>query len=121
MPADKKDNLAEMIAINRELQNLTDNLDENKKQTRNLTEAGDVTQQIHKKNTDILDELAYYWKGEKTDKFLHIAHEDNGYTYKQAIGFLDDTRFNLQQEQKKLFKKEEDLLNKQLKLKQESR
>ncbi|WP_430597729.1 DUF3958 family protein [Enterococcus sp. AZ177] len=121
MPEEKKDNLDEIIAINRELQNLTDDLDENKKQTEKLTEAGDITHQIYKENTDILDELAYYWKGDKANRFLHMAHEDNEHEYKQSMRTLDGVHSNLENEQKALVNKEEDLLNKQLKLKQESR
>ncbi|MGG5342201.1 DUF3958 family protein [Enterococcus sp. AZ192] len=121
MPEENKDNLDEIIAINRELQNLTDDLDENKKQTEKLTEADDITHQIYKENTDILDELAYYWKGDKANRFLHMAHEDNEYEYKQSMRTLDDVHSNLENEQKELVNKEEALLNKQLKLKQESR
>ena len=120
MPEEKKDNLDEMIAINRELQNLIDDLDENKKQTEKLTVADDITQQIYKEKTDILDELTYYWKGDKANHFLHIAHEDNEHEYKQSMRILDDVHSNLENEQKALVHKEEDLLNKQMKLKQET-
>ncbi|MGG5342184.1 DUF3958 family protein [Enterococcus sp. AZ192] len=121
MPEEKKDNLDEIIAVNRELQNLTDDLDENKKQIEKLTEADDITHKIYKENTDILDELAYYWKGDKANRFLHMAHEDNEHEYKQSVRTLDGVHSNLENEQKALVNKEEDLLNKQLKLKQESR
>lgn len=121
MAEEKKDNLDEIIAINRELQILTDDLDENKKQAEKLTEVDDITHQIYKENTDILDELAYHWKGDKANRFLHIAHEDNEHEYKQSMRSLDDTYSNLENEQKALVNKEEELLNKQLKLKQESR
>lgn len=116
----KKDNLDEIIVINRELQNLTDDLDENKKQAEKLTEADDITKQIYRENTDILDELAYYWKGDKANHFLHMAHEDNEHGYKQSMRELDEINSTLQQKQKSLFQKEEDLINKQRKLKQEN-
>lgn len=121
MLEEKKDNLDEIIAINRELQSLTDDLDENKKQTEKLSEADDITQQIYKENTDILEELAFYWKGNKANRFLHMAHEDNEHEYKQSMRTLDDVHSNLENEQKALATKEEALLNKQIKLKQESR
>lgn len=120
MAEEKKDNLDEIIAINRELQNLKDDLDENKKEAEKLTEADDITLQIYKENSNILEELAYYWKGDKANRFLYMAHEDNEHEYKQSKRTLDDVHSNLENEQKALVNKEEALLNKQLKLKQES-
>lgn len=120
MSAEKKDHFDEIIAINRELQNLTEDLDENKKRAEKVVEAEAVTQQIYRENTDILNELAYYWKGDKANRFLHMAHEDNEHEFKQSMHALDDAHATLQQKQKVLFQKEEDLLSKQIKLKQEN-
>ncbi|MBP1046155.1 DUF3958 family protein [Enterococcus sp. BWM-S5] len=120
MSEEKKDNLDEIIAVNRELQNLTDDLDENKKQAEKLIEADDIAQQIYRENTDILDELAYYWKGDKANRFLHMAHEDNEHGYRESMRELDEINSTLQQKQKLLLQKEEDLLSKQRKLKQEN-
>ncbi|MBP1048045.1 DUF3958 family protein [Enterococcus sp. BWM-S5] len=118
MAGEKNDYVDEMSQINRELQTITDDLDINKKQTEKLSEAEDITQQIYKENSAILDELAYYWKGDKANRFLHSAYEENEYEQKQSMMSIDDAHLYLQQEQKRLMKKEEDLLNKQVKLKQ---
>lgn len=116
----KKDSFDEMIMLNRELQTVTDELDKNKKQIEKLEEADDITQQIYKENTDILDELAYYWKGDKANRFLYMAHEENEYDHKRAMNALDKAQYELGQEQKTLVKKEENLVDKQIKLRQES-
>ncbi|MBO0469706.1 DUF3958 family protein [Enterococcus sp. DIV0242_7C1] len=116
----KKDSLDEMIMLNRELQTVTDELDKNKKQIEKLEEADDITQQIYKENTDILDELAYYWKGDKANRFLYTAYEENEYDHKRAMNALDKAQYELEQEQKSLVKKEENLVDKQIKLRQES-
>lgn len=116
----KKDNLDEIIAVNRELQILTDDLDENKKQAEKLAEVDDMTQQIYREHTDILDELAYYWKGEEANRFLNMAYEDNEYEYKQSMRAFDNAHSNLQQELKILTEKEKRLQDKRLELKQEN-
>lgn len=104
----------EMMRINRDLQRLTEYLDENKQQAENLAEVMEMTQQINTENAAILDELAYYWKGGQASRCLYQVHEDQTSEYRQVMRNLEEQQDALYQERRMLFQKEDALFAEQV-------
>lgn len=115
----KIDNFDEIITIERERQRAAEAVEDNMKQQENIREMQDLTQQIYRDQSDIMDELNYYWKGDRAGQFVNRSYEDAQLDQQIMMDGFSDIQESLEGEKKALCSQEEQLEHRIFRLKNE--
>jgi len=113
----RKVSAAAEATINKGIKNTQERLDANSRQAELVEEAMGFSQQLHRDQCMLIDDLSYYLNSSSVaNRLLLEATDANECDYRSAMTFLDEAQSDLLLEKRALRVKEEELYNERARL-----